>query len=39
MNTMDAEDSIDRNAMDAYWAQQFAEDYAEFVMTHGMAAA
>ena len=36
---MNTENSIDWSVMDAYWAQQFAEDYAEFVTIHGMAAA
>lgn len=31
-------EQIDWNELDEYWAAQFAEDYAEFVLVHGMAA-
>lgn len=34
---MDAQ--LDWNELDEHWAEQFAEDYAEFVSIHGMAAA
>jgi len=30
---------IDWEEMDKYWAQQAAEDYAEFVQIHGVAGA
>lgn len=32
-------EQIDWKELDEHWAKQFAEDYTEFMMIHGMAAA